>query len=172
MSDTKTHWKKLHNPKYLGSYSLLPNQDLILTMDYAKKETVQGGDGRKDEAMVLYFLDNPKPMIVNATNAKTIQQVVKSAYIEEWKGKKIQLYVTKVSAFGSQVDALRVRPFEPKSNDQVEKAQINSDIIKALDNLPETEATKWKNRLKKARTEKTDTIQNLRTALKAIKDAI
>ena len=28
-----THWKKFHNPDYLGSYSLDPGKDMILTID-------------------------------------------------------------------------------------------------------------------------------------------
>ena len=41
----------------------------------------------------MTFAENVKPMIVNSTNAKTIEKLYKTPYIEEWKGRKIQLFV-------------------------------------------------------------------------------
>ena len=57
--------------------------------------------------------------ICNATNAKTITKVIGSLYIEDWQGSKIQLYSAEVSAFGETVDALRVRPFPPKTDEYI-----------------------------------------------------
>ncbi|MFA5307189.1 MAG: hypothetical protein WC365_07115 [Candidatus Babeliales bacterium] len=105
----KTHWKKLQNPDYLGSYSLDPGKDMILTIKTVKVESVTGPDNRKEDCMVMTFVENVKPMIVNATNAKTITKLYKTPFIEEWAGKKIQLYATEVKAFGDVVEALRIR---------------------------------------------------------------
>ena len=58
-------------------------------------------------------------MICNATNAKTITKVAGSPYIEDWKGVKIALYSEEVSAFGETVDALRVRPYPPKTEEYI-----------------------------------------------------
>lgn len=114
----KTHWKKLNNPDFLGAYALEPGEDLIVTIKSASKETFIGQAGKKDEGLVVHFKENDvKPMIVNATNAKTIQKVLGTPYIEEWTGHRIQLYISEVSAFGETVDALRVRPFPPKADD-------------------------------------------------------
>jgi hypothetical protein len=116
---TKTHWKKLHNPDYLGAYSLDDGsgkfKDLIQTIASVKNETVVGPDGKKEECMVMRFVEPQKPMIVNATNAKTIEKLFKTPYIEEWAGRKIQIGAEKVKAFGDLVEALRVRPFIPKA---------------------------------------------------------
>ena len=112
---TKTHWKKLHNPDYLGSWALQPGQDIVVTIRSAAEETVTGADGKKEDCMVMRFVENDaKPMIVNSTNAKMIQKVLKTPYIEDWAGRKIQLYVESVKAFGDVVDAIRVRPYLPK----------------------------------------------------------
>ena len=109
-----THWKKLTNPDYLGAYALEPNQDLIVTIKSVANEVVTGTDGKKETCSVMRFVENVKPMVLNATNSKTISKLLKSPYIEEWSGRKIQLYVeTGVKAFGDVVDALRVRPFLP-----------------------------------------------------------
>jgi Zn finger protein HypA/HybF involved in hydrogenase expression len=110
---SQTHWKKLSNPDYLGAYSLEPGKDLILTIKSVKVEQVTGPDNRKEECTVLHFVEGAKPMIVNATNAKIITKLYKTPYIEEWEGKKIQVYSTEVKAFGDVVEALRIRPKVP-----------------------------------------------------------
>lgn len=114
-----THWKKLTNPDYLGAYSIENNQDLILTIDYVREETVTGTDGKKDNCVVAHFREKVKPMILNSTNMKTIQKLYDTPFIEDWQGKKIQVGIEKVKAFGEIVDALRVRKILPQT--EVEK---------------------------------------------------
>lgn len=111
-----THWKKLTNPDYLGAYSLEDGQDIILTIDHVQVETVTGPDGKKEECMVCHWKERAKPMILNSTNAKMIQKLLKTPYIEEWAGHSIQIGVEMVKAFGEIVDALRVRSFLPETN--------------------------------------------------------
>lgn len=111
---TLTHWKKLTNCDYLGAYALEPDQDLIVTIKSVSNELVTGTDGKKETCSVMRFMEDVKPMVLNATNSKTITKLLKTPYIEEWAGRKIQLYVQKnVKAFGDIVDALRIRPFLP-----------------------------------------------------------
>ena len=38
MSDNKTHWKLLTNPNYLGGYSIPEGSDIIVTIDYVRRE--------------------------------------------------------------------------------------------------------------------------------------
>lgn len=111
-----THWKKLTNPDYLGAYALEEGQELVVTIDYVREETVIGPDGKKEDCTVIHFKDKVKPMILNVTNAKTIAKIYSTPYIEEWVGKKIQLYVAQVKAFGEVVEALRIRPYMPKED--------------------------------------------------------
>ncbi len=114
-----THWKKLTNPDYLGAYALEEGQELILTVDYVREETVTGPDGKKEDCTVIHFKEKVEPMILNATNAKTITKIYKTPYIENWVGKKIQVYVAEVKAFGELVEALRIRPFIPKEEEYI-----------------------------------------------------
>lgn len=109
-----THWKKLTNPDYLGAYSLEPGQDIVLTIERVQVETVTGPEGKKEECVVCYWREREKPMILNSTNAKMIQKLLKTPYIEEWSGHRIQIGVEMVKAFGEIVDALRVRSFLPE----------------------------------------------------------
>ena len=144
MSENKTHWKKLSNPNYLGAYALMPDQDMIVTISRAVNEDVVGSNGKKEECLVLHFKEKDvKPMILNVTNAKTIERIYETPYIEDWSGKKIQLYIAQVNAFGETVDALRIRnkapegkpeltPDHPKWNEAVANVAKNPGIIDAI----------------------------------------
>lgn len=136
MAETLTHWKKLTNPDYLGAYALEPGQDLIVTIKSVANEVVIGTDGKKETCSVMRFVENVKPMVLNATNSKTITKLLKTPYIEKWAGCKIQIYVEKnVKAFGDVVDALRIRPFLP-----VEKELKCADCGKTIVGYGKTSA--------------------------------
>ena len=110
----KHHWKQLTNPNYIGAYALQPGEEPIFTISVVRNEMVLGADGKKEECIVAHFTESgSKPMILNVTNCKTIQKLYKTPYIEDWAGRKIQLYVEKVRAFGELVEALRIRPKVP-----------------------------------------------------------
>lgn len=131
MEANKTHFKKLRNPSYIGSYELMVGTnsvELNVTIERAVKEMVQNGD-KKEEAMVIY-LKGHKPMIVNSTNAKNISKALNSPYIEDWVGKEITLYVAKIRAFGENVDALRVRTVT--SIKQLPTLEINTPNFEAV----------------------------------------
>lgn len=115
MSEKLTHWKQEFNYDYLGSYSLLPNEEKTLTIKETKKVNVKGADGKNQECFVAYFSENEKPMILNKTNCKTISKIYDSPYIEQWKGIRIVIVAEKVKAFGEVVEALRVKNINPDS---------------------------------------------------------
>jgi hypothetical protein len=116
MSETKptpvTHWKKLTNPKYLGSHDLQPNQKVKLTIERIVKEIVKDQNGKDGECIVAY-MRGTKPMILNKTNCKIISKVYDTNYIEDWIGKQITIYSAKVKVAGDVVDALRVEAVKP-----------------------------------------------------------
>lgn len=111
-NQTRTHWKKLTNPNYLGAYSLNPGQELIVTIERVVREMVKGNGGKQEECTVMY-LKGQKPMILNKTNQKIISKVHGTPYIEEWAGKSITLYAATVDAFGERTEALRIREYKP-----------------------------------------------------------
>jgi hypothetical protein len=126
---TKTHWKKLVNPDYLGAYSLQPKEEKVLTIDKVVREIVKGTGGKKQECTILYFVEKEKPMILNRLNSKIITKIYGTPYIEEWVTKKIQIFADMVDAFGEQVEALRIRPFIPTI-----ALPILTEQMKAFDN--------------------------------------
>ena len=137
MENTLTHWKKLTNPDYLGAYAFQPGEELIVTIKNVANEIVTGTDGKKESCSVMHFIeDNVKPLVLNATNNKTIAKLLQTPYIEKWAGRKIQLYVQpNVKAFGDVVDAVRVRPFLP-----VEKELICADCGNKIVSFGKTKA--------------------------------
>lgn len=116
MSDVqKTHWKSLTNPNYLGEYSLPNGQDLTVTIDYVKKETVVSTNGKKEEEVVAHLIGGHKPFILNKTNMKQIEKLTGSRFVEDWKGKSIIVYFDPTIKFGKEiVGGLRIRPFLPE----------------------------------------------------------
>lgn len=140
---SKTHFKKLRNPDYLGSWDLADDNGVfknrVLTISNVKKEMVHDGRGGQEECVTVSFSDS-KPMIMNSTNLKTISKTLNTPYIEEWAGKKIEVKVEKVKAFGEVHDALRVvktslelNPKHPKWNgakQAIESGQVTIEQIK------------------------------------------
>ncbi|WP_369065276.1 hypothetical protein [Burkholderia gladioli] len=107
-AQSKTHWKRLINPDYIGAYALNPDEDLTVTIDYVRSEQVTAPDGKKEECMVAH-LKGHKPLVLNSTNSKSIHKLY-GPYIEDWQGKQITLYASTTRAFGETVECLRIRP--------------------------------------------------------------
>lgn len=108
-----THWKKLTNPNYLGSYAFNPGEEKPLTIDHVCQEEVTNPEGGKEQCIVAYFKQPEKPLILNKTNCKSIEKLTGTPDIEQWPGAGIILCVQKVKAFGELVEAVRVRPVKP-----------------------------------------------------------
>ena len=132
---SKTHYRKLMNPEFLGAYSLEDGKDIVLTIDYIKVETVTGTDGKKEDLPVCHWKEPEKSMILNATNMKMIAKVLNSNFVEDWSGKKVQIGTEKVRAFGDVVDALRIRRYAPKQT-----ATANAELVCADCGKPITDA--------------------------------
>lgn len=139
----KTHFKKLKNPDYLGSWDLADAngnfKNKVVTISKVVKKMVHDGRGGQEECVTVDFA-KCKPMIMNSTNLKTIYKTLNSPYIEDWMGQKIELTVEKVKAFGEIHDALRVvktslelTPKHPKWNgakEALKNGKVTLDAIK------------------------------------------
>jgi len=117
----KTHWRKFHDPDFIGAYAFQPGERKILTIAKAGLEKVTGTAGKKEDCLVVRFKENEKPLICNVTNSKAIAKVADSGYIEDWTGTAIELYTTEVQAFGDTVEAVRVKSTAP-----MKKPELNS----------------------------------------------
>lgn len=116
MSKTElTPWQQFFDKEYLGSHNFDDGEQKIVVIKSASKKAVTKPGGKKDDCLVVEFEQTEgkepvKPMVVNVTNSKAIQQVSGSRFIENWAGTKITLYVDHSVKFaGKTVDGIRVR---------------------------------------------------------------
>lgn len=111
MSEQLTHWKKVYNPDYLGSWDL-EKGDVVVTIAYVKQDKIHNtSKNKKENVPVLFFVEEIKPMIVNKTNGKRISKLAKSPHIEKWQGLKIQVGVSQEKIAGELTDVVRVREY-------------------------------------------------------------
>lgn len=116
---SKTHWKKILTSNYLGGVDLDDGNGgykrIVLTIKDAKRETIIGEGGRKDDVIVVNFAENVKPLILNRTNSKTVIGLSGSNYVEDWAGLRIELYFDPTVRFGKDVTGgIRVMKVPPK----------------------------------------------------------
>lgn len=111
----ETHWKKLVDTNYLGSWDIT-NGRLMLQITKIKQERIFNQNKNAEESCtVAYFTDERyKPMILNKTNCKAMQKLTGSPYIEKWAGQRVEIKTEKVKAFGELVDALRISKKVPE----------------------------------------------------------
>ncbi len=141
----QTHWKSMTNPNYLGVYSLPEGRDIILTIKSVGQELVMGADGSKEECVVMHFYEPAKPFICNKTNLKQITKLLKTPYVEQWYGHKIQIGNEKVKAFGDVVDALRVRSKLPQVQAELAaKCESCGKEIQPEGTLTSTQVALWR----------------------------
>lgn len=138
---SKTHWKKLVNPDYIGAYALPEGQDMTVTIESVSREIVTSAGGKKDECTVARLVGQ-KPMILNATNSKSIAKLY-GPYIEDWVGKHITLFASTTRLSGETVECIRIRP--KVSNAEPQKKPISSERLeKAIESIKSGDFTKEK----------------------------
>ena len=113
MAELTGDYRKFMDKNYLGSWDVPDGEDLVLTVDKAARDDVKNERG-SERKLTLHFVEDYKPMILNATNAKAISEALGSTKVETWAGQRIAIYTTKVTAFGGTTDALRIRSYPPK----------------------------------------------------------
>ena len=104
--------------EYLGAEDIDPGTEPVLTIAaiYNGMVTLQRGKENKD---VIVFqeesapgIKNVRPLIVNATNRKTLRKIYKNVTAENLEGKRIQLYIehnVRDPSSGDKVDGIRIR---------------------------------------------------------------
>lgn len=115
----KTHYRKAFNSPYLSSADIteptvLTIARVVLEPDKTKKT--------KDVFNTAYFVQKEirkgeplKPMILNATNSKTLKTLNGSAFIEDWENMQVTIYVDPNVRFGKEtMEGLRISPLPPK----------------------------------------------------------
>ncbi|EIK5380145.1 hypothetical protein LJ917_001602 [Salmonella enterica] len=115
MSEQKTHYRKAFDSPYLSSSDIV--EPTILTIARVALESDKTKK-TKDVFNTAYFEERElrpgeklKPMILNATNSKTLKGITGSPFLEDWGGVKVTVFVDKNVRFGKEsVEGLRISP--------------------------------------------------------------
>lgn len=138
--------KRYFDTDYIGAYSLDEGAEPILTIDSLWYGELTLGGGRKESHVVLKFrekqvpgVDEVKPLILNATNRKTLKKLFGGDSAAVLEGKRIQLYVdnkVRDPQDGGFTEGLRIKPFIPRQVDAGPvKCSDCSESITAAGNL-------------------------------------
>lgn len=119
MSTDKTHYRKAFDSPYLSSADIV--EPTVLTVAYVALET-DHTKKTKDKFNTAHFVEKElrpgeklKPMILNATNSKTMKMLTGTPFIEDWQNVAITVYVDSNVKFGKEsVEGLRISPRAPE----------------------------------------------------------
>lgn len=117
--NTKTHYRKAFDSPYLSSADIV--EPTVLTVKYVALESDKTKK-TKDQFNTAYFVEKEirkgevlKPMILNASNSKTMKSLTGSPFIDDWVNVKITVYVDCNVRFGKEtVEGLRISPHAPE----------------------------------------------------------
>lgn len=136
----KTHYRKAFDSPYLSAADIvwpttLTIKRVALEADKTKKT--------RDLFNTAFFVETEirpgeklKPMILNSTNSKTLKQLTGSAFIEDWAGQAITVYVDANVRFGKEtVEGLRISPFTPEAQ------EVGFDMVQATKDALATKTT-------------------------------
>ena len=115
----KTHYRKAFDSPYLSSADIV--EPTVLTVNHVTLE-IDKTKKTKDLFNTAYFTEKEirpgeklKPMILNASNSKTMKGLANSAFIEDWQNVPITIYVDHNVRFGKEtVEGLRISPHAPE----------------------------------------------------------
>ena len=115
----KVHYRKAFDSPYLSSADIV--EPIVLTVDHVALEPDRTKK-TKDVFNTAYFVEKEirpgeklKPMILNATNSKTMKGLTDSPYINDWNKVQVMVYVEHGVKFGREtMDGLRIRASEVK----------------------------------------------------------
>ena len=111
------------NSEYMGAEDIEDGTEPILTIKalYNANITLARGKERHDvivfeEESVPGSINVVRPLVVNATNRKTLRKIYRNVTADTLVGKKIQLYIehgVRDPSSGDKVDGIRIRPKVP-----------------------------------------------------------
>lgn len=121
MDAQKTHYRKAFDSPYLSSADIV--EPTIFTISHVRLE-IDRTKKTKDFFNTAYFTEKEirpgealKPMILNATNSRTMKKLSGSSFIEDWNNIPITVYVDDHVRFGKDtVEGLRISTERPRTS--------------------------------------------------------
>jgi hypothetical protein len=83
---------------------------IVATISHVQVETIGQGADQKEKPVL--YLENEKPMVLNATNWDSLEDAFGDS--DNWTGHNIRIKCTRVNFGGKTVDGLRIEPIKPK----------------------------------------------------------
>jgi len=138
--ENKTHYRKVFKSDHLGVADLEDfieegNKNLIFTIKEVKQEIGVKVAGRKISANIAYFVEDIKPLVLNATNSKIVKSFNNgSPFVEDWSNTIVKLYIDdSVKLKGEVVGGVRIAKQQPTLSNQVELEKIRVTINEYTD---------------------------------------
>lgn len=130
-----THWRNLFESKsmLLGSHNLNEGEELIAQIQSVAVQEIKDQKGKAEKVPVITFFNAP-PMVLNITNSQTIESLY-GPYSHNWVNKYIQIFATKVKAFGKEQLALRIRQKIPTVGEDTGQYERKLKSCKSLSEL-------------------------------------
>ena len=89
------------NSKYLTKNDV-GDDGIILTIKGFKTETIEGDHG-DEEKVIMYFIEDVNPMVLNRTNSQLVGMATGAANAGEARGKQVVVYNDPSISFGGKV---------------------------------------------------------------------
>lgn len=112
----KTHYRKVFKSDHLGVADIEDlveaGTNLVFTIRQVTQEIGVRVAGKKGNFNIAYFEENIKPLVLNATNSKTMKALSGgSSFVEDWAGITIGLYIDPSASFGGEITGgVRINP--------------------------------------------------------------
>ena len=99
----------------------------VFTITGITEENVAQENAPQELKFCVCFAENPKPFVLNQTNAALIGMVTGSDETDNWKGKNIEVYYDPtISMAGKVVGGMRVRPLSSPNKTSADAAIDNA----------------------------------------------
>lgn len=133
--ENKTHYKDFFKSNVLTDGDFNYDQDTVATIVQVADVELETRDGKQMTTCLI--LDGyGKPMKAPNVVLKNCKTALRSPYIEDWVGKQVSIYVEKgLKAFGGVHDVLRVRPYAPRVQVDLNPAKAQLNACKSVDEL-------------------------------------
>lgn len=138
--EKKHHYRAVFKSDHLSSADLEDlieeKKPLVFTIKNVKQEIETMVAGKRGNFNIAYFVENIKPMVLNATNSKIIKGFANSPFVEDWNNIKVELYVDNKVKFGKEImSGVRISALQPLKK---EKKQFTSANFEAAKNAGAT----------------------------------
>ena len=149
-NDKKTHYRKVFKSDHLGVADLEDfleeGRRLVFTIKQVKQEFNTSVAGRKGDFNIAYFVENIKPMVLNATNSSRVSSFAKnSPWVEDWSNILVELYIDRnVKLMKDIVGGVRIKTRQPTLTPKAKPPIAKERFEKAIDLISKGEYPKEK----------------------------